>query len=110
MKMNEEKTQRLIFSTNITVTQGARVKLLDITLDDKFNWSSHIEELSHKLASKIFLLRQLRHLNLETLKASYFSLFDSHISYAIILWGNSSHTIKIFRLQKSDKNHCQCRL
>lgn len=101
MKMNKEKTQRLIFSTNNTVTQGARVKLLGITLDDKLNWSSHIEELSHKLSSKIFLLRQLRrHLSLETLKASYFSLFHSHISYAIILWGNSCHTIKIFRLQK----------
>jgi hypothetical protein len=34
----------------------------------------------------------------------YFAYFNSIMSYGIIFWGASSHSINIFRLQKKDIN------
>jgi hypothetical protein len=36
----------------------------------------------------------------ETLRTIYFSSVDSVMTYTIIFWGNSPHSIHIFRLQK----------
>ena len=39
-------------------------------------------------------------MSLNTLKTIYYSYFNTIISYDLPFWGNSSHSIKIFRLQK----------
>lgn len=101
LKLNQEKTQRLVISSNKNITTGANVKLLGIYLDDNLNWSSHIEHLNQKLASTCFLLRKLKAIvDFATLKNTYFSLFHSKLCYAVVLWGNSNHAIKSFRQQK----------
>ena len=38
--------------------------------------------------------------NNDTLRSIYFAYFQSVVSYAIILWGNSTYSRKIFTLQK----------
>ena len=38
--------------------------------------------------------------SLERGKNTYFSLFHSKLGYAVVLWGNSHHSLKTFRLQK----------
>ncbi|KAJ8982406.1 hypothetical protein NQ317_017208 [Molorchus minor] len=52
----------------------------------------------------------------ETLLTAYYSLFHSYLSYGVVLWGNSSQSIRTFRLQKQAirllvnagyKDHCQ---
>ena len=99
--LNREKTQNIIFSSNVNITEGSSVKLLGVTLDDKLSWSSHVDHLGRKLSSVIFLLRQMKNiLSPEIVKTTYFSLFNSHICYATIPWGNSTHAHKIFVLQK----------
>ena len=101
LKLNQEKTQRLIISSNKNITRGEHVKLLGVYLDDNLSWSVHIENLSRKLSSTIFLLRKLKNfLIVDVLKNTYFSLFHSRLSYAIVLWGNSHHAQKVFRQQK----------
>lgn len=101
LKLNEEKTQNLVFSTSQKITKGNSAKLLGVIIDDRLNWSSHVEQLSRKLSSSIFVLRNLaRSLSRETLRMSYFALFHSHINYGTLLWGNSCYADKIFRLQK----------
>lgn len=101
LKLNQQKTQEIIFSSHSDISQGNSAKLLGIVLDDKLNWSSHVEQLSRKLSSVIFLFRQMKSiLNLDILKLSYFSLFHSHLTYGILIWGNSYHANKVFRLQK----------
>ena len=37
---------------------------------------------------------------LNTLQTIYYSSFNAIISYGLIFWGNSPHTIKVFRIQK----------
>lgn len=117
LKLNEDKTQRLVFSTSNLLVKGDSIKILGVILDDTLSWFNHVEILSNKLSSIIFLLRRLKNiLCFSTLRNCYFSLFHSHINYAILLWGGSSHAIKIFRLQKRAvrlidnagwRDHCQ---
>lgn len=115
--LSPEKTQRLTISTNRKLVVGNTAKLLGVVLDDSLSWSSHVDLLSRKLSSSIYLFRKLKHLlSSEMLRASYFALFHAHINYAVILWGNSSHAIRIFRQQKQivrilanigPKEHCR---
>lgn len=101
LKLNSDKSQTLILSSNHNVIRGENVKLLGVVLDDNLSWSGHVDCLRKSLTSVIFLLRQLRLvLGTTTLLSTYFALFQSRISYAVILWGNSCHALKIFRLQK----------
>jgi hypothetical protein len=41
-----------------------------------------------------------QHLSISVLKAIYYSLFHSRMSYGIIFWGNSSYSHTIFCFQK----------
>lgn len=115
LKLNTDKTQSITFSSR--VSNPEYVKLLGITIDNNLNWIPHIETLLQKLSKNLYVFRQLKKcLNLEVLRMAYFSLFHSHITYGILLWGNSSHAIKIFILQKklvriisdvSMREHCK---
>lgn len=99
--LNPDKTQRLTISSNSNISKGGHAKLLGVVLDDNLNWSCHIDFLNKKLTSYIFLFRRLKSfISNDMLRVSYFALFHSHASYAIILWGNSPHAIRIFRQQK----------
>lgn len=101
LKLNKTKTQKIVFTSNNRVSVGNSVKLLGVTLDDTLTWSSHIDILSRRLSSVIFLLRKLKPMvDTKTLKDVYFSLFQSLVSYGLTLWGNAVGAIKIFILQK----------
>lgn len=101
LTLNNDKTQEIIFSLNSGLQQNSTINFLGITLDDRLTWSDHVKSISQKLCSTLFLLRQLTYItNTVTLKTAYFSLFHSVISYGVLIWGNSAHAIKIFRLQK----------
>ena len=57
--------------------------------------------LSPKLSSACYALKQLSPIsNIETLLTVYNSYFQSHLSYGIIFWGNSTDSNKIFKIQK----------
>ncbi|XP_050509197.1 uncharacterized protein LOC114345645 [Diabrotica virgifera virgifera] len=120
LKLNTEKMQDLIISASGLhgdPDDKDTAKLLGITIDNRLNWSAHISQVKAKLSSSLFLIRQLaRVVNFETLKVTYFSLFHSHLSYGLILWGNSTNALQIFRMQKkairilagvSNLEHCR---
>lgn len=101
LKLNKNKTQSLVISTDSTVTKGNSVKLLGITIDDGLKWDVHIDHLCKKLSSTIFVIRRLSKLiNKDTLLSVYYGLFHSHLNYGVILWGNSSYSQRVFILQK----------
>ena len=63
------------------------VKFLGVLLDSNLRWKSHITELSKKLSRTIGIFCKIRHfVPLEILKALYFSLFYSFVSYGIAVW------------------------
>lgn len=101
LKLNHNKTQKLVFSTKCSDNKEDKVKLLGIVLDCKLKWTEHVNQVCSKLSSQLFLLRQLKHsVSADSLRVAYFSLFHAHITYGILLWGNSSQSHKVFKYQK----------
>jgi len=93
------------------------VKFLGISVDRKLTWSHHIDFISKKLSSVIFLLRRLaKHVTINCLKMVYYSYFQSIIHYGLVLWGNCVRKSEVLVLQKralrsmkqcSNRAHCK---
>ena len=83
--------------------ESSKIKYLGLILDNKLNWKAHINELSKKLSRAIGLLYKVRNFcKTSTIRSLYFSLFNSHLSYGLVVWGNAniSDINKIKSLQK----------
>ena len=77
------------------------LKFFDIQIDNHLNWRNHTDQIIPRLSIAYYMVRQMCHIcNNGTLRSIYFAYFHSVVSYGIILWGNSSHSRKIFTLQK----------
>lgn len=98
LKLSEDKTQKITFSTT---TNEQQVALLGVRVDQSLRWKSHVEALSTRLSTSLFVLRRLRaYLADEALIGAYYGIVHSHLTYAITLWGNSVGSLAVFRLQK----------
>lgn len=108
--LNMKKTQAFVPSLHNITTIGTgplalnttkEVSFLGIKLNNKLDWSSHIEHLLKKLNSFAYLIRELkRTCSTEVARTAYFAHVESLIRYGIIFWGNSTKAIKIHRIQK----------
>ena len=85
------------------IKQVTCIKFLGVILDENLSWIPHIEHLCKKLRSCIGAIKRIK----EALPSSqyiniYHTLFESHISYAISVWGGVSHAAleSVFILQK----------
>ena len=77
-------------------------RYLGITVDDRFSWADHINEVCQKLsqvAGTIFKVRKL--LSKQALKLVYHSLAGSKLRYGLICWA----TAKKFLLNKINVVH-----
>jgi len=83
------------------ITTLSNVKFLGTYIHSSINWSCHIEYIIAKLSSACYIMRSITpFMSLNTLKTIYYSYFNTIISYSLPFWGNSPHSIKIFRMQK----------
>lgn len=114
LMLNKEKTVIINFHPNYSKSNRAQavyaqslsnlstsVKFLGVTVDESLTWSDHITQLQCRLNKAFYLLLVLSHsIDLSTLKAVYYAYVYSHLTYGVVLWGNSSDSLKIFRIQK----------
>lgn len=103
LKMNDDKTQKILFtlSRNLQLPAPKDTKLLGFWLDSRLSWDRHIDQVCVKLSRVLFLLRRLKKIiTTKYLLTVYYSLFHSHISYGILLWGHAPRCNKILLLQK----------
>ena len=64
-------------------------KFLGVTIDNKLSWHPHIKELKRKMNFAISTLSRIKSCVPENLhKDLYYTLFESHLSYCISVWGN----------------------
>jgi hypothetical protein len=99
--VNKDKTQSIIFSLRETGENSKSMKLLGIHLDTKMTWEAHADHLVKTISKKLFVLRQLRsEVNDKTLVTAYHALVHSNITYAILVWGHSTHLRKVFNQQR----------
>ena len=78
------------------------VKYLGIKIDENLNWKQHIHDIAVKLNRANALLFTIRnYVNKHILRTIYFAIFDSHINYANLIWGQNLHALsRIIILQK----------
>ena len=78
------------------------VKYLGNKIDGNLNRKQHIHDIAIKLNKANALLSIIRnHVNKHILRTIYFPIFDSHINYANLIWGQNLHALsRIIILQK----------
>jgi len=112
LSINVDKTDYIQFKTknkptldiNIIcndnlITPVPNIKFLGIYIHDSIDWSCHIEYIIPKLSSACYMTRSIKpFMLLNTLKTIYYSYFNAIINYGLPFWGNSPHSIKIFKM------------
>ena len=78
------------------------VRYIGVKTDGKLNWKSHVNTIAKKLNQANAMLFKVRDfVNANILKSIYYALFESHINYACIIWGQNISTINhLYILQK----------
>ena len=80
-------------------------KILGITIDNKLDFSLHIQTVCNKLSKSIGIIRKLSSfLQNSIIKQLYLSLVYPHLTYGVEVWGNSSKS-KLIRINKL-QNEC----
>ena len=118
LSLNVDKTEFVVFRpprTNTfnrftlklnrtTLYESPKIKYLGLILDKTLSWKYHIFELRKKLSRAVGILYKMRALNTpkNVLLSLYYSLFHSHMSYGICLYGlaDSQYITKISLIQK----------
>ena len=77
------------------------VKYLGIKTDENLNWKQHIHDIARKLNRANALLYTIRKFVKHLLRTIYFAIFDTHINYANLIWGQNLNAVsRIVILQK----------
>lgn len=103
LSLNGEKTQIMYFSLRDTssVSNPETVNFLGVQLDPKLSWNCYTDKLAKKLATNIYLLRNLsRNVSRSVLKSAFHALIQSTLSYALFSWGHAASMTRIFGLQR----------
>ena len=97
-------TDRVVLTLNRTkIYESTKIKYLGIILDSRLTWKEHIDELAKKLNRSIGILYKTRnYCPLQIRKTLYFSIFNSHLSYGLPVWGQSKQ-IYLDRIKKIQK-------
>lgn len=85
------------------IERVASTRFLGVYVDEFLGFRGHIDKLTKKLAKYTGLFYKLRHFLPETaLLTLYRSLFEPHLNYCNIIWGNTFPTYlqKLITLQK----------
>ena len=93
----------LIIKNNYNINNTTETTFLGVSITPDLTWKNHILKICNKIKPAIAMLYKLRNtLPAHSLLQIYFSLIHSHISYAILVWGNSppTHLTNILKLQK----------
>lgn len=86
---------------NSTFIYSESVNFLGTMLDSDLTWQQHVDGVASKLNSAYYAIGCLKNkFNRETLITAYYGIFYPHLSYAILVWGLSPHSHRLFILQK----------
>ena len=87
-------TESPTFANNdFQVSQVTTAKSLGVTIDDRLDWSGHIEKVTKKVASGIGAIKRIRHLVPQG-PSIYQALIQPHFDYCNIVWGNCGITLR----------------
>ena len=100
---NKSDEELILNIDNYPIKKVSSAKFLGVTIDESLTWDEHIKTLKRKLNHATSTLCRLRcslpdHLH----RQLYYTLFESHLSYCISVWGGAAKTriSSIFIAQK----------
>ena len=98
-----EENCHQLFINGQKLDRVQETKFLGITIDENLNWNAHRIKLAKKLATCSGMLNRIKD-DIPTLlhKDLYHTLFESHLTYGITVWGGASLS-KIEPLFKTQK-------
>ena len=117
LTLNESKTKYIIFNhrnpvsinialNDIPVQQCGRncqeksVKFLGILLDDRLNWSIHVDFVCKKIRKLLYTIIRLKNFLQKAHKVKIYSaIIKPHLEYGLTIWGKSIPS-KVDRIQK----------
>ena len=84
----EEAISHQLKINEICLKKVTSTKFLGVTIDNKLSWGPHIKELKRKLNFAISTLSRIKNCIPQNLHRDlYYTLFESHLSYCISVWG-----------------------
>ena len=86
------------------IEEVKQTKFLGVIIDKTLSWIPHIEYLARKLKSCVGTINRIKtNLPPSLYKSIYHTLFESHMSYGITVWGGASkkYMDKLFVIQKN---------
>ena len=99
----KQSEQRQLYINGTVIKQVSEIKFLGVILDENLSWIPHIEYLAKKLRSCTGSLSRIRHVIPKEIYINlYHTLFESHLTYGISVWGGVPHhkLDKLFIIQK----------
>ena len=74
-----------------TIKKCSQTRFLGVIIDERLNWDAHIKFLKRKLNYAMSTLyRIMDSIPKEIHRELYYTLFESHLSYCISVWGNAA--------------------
>jgi hypothetical protein len=112
--LNYGKTQYVQFTLKSTVFHEAPIghnnnfisnststKFLRVIIENTLSWKAHMDHLLSKLCMTCYSVRTIKSFICQkNLNLIYYSYFYSLMTYGIIFWCKSTHSIHVFWLQK----------
>jgi len=70
-------------------------------IDNTLSWKGHIDKIVPRLNQACYKIGVVKpFLSQDILKMIYYAYFHSVMTYGVSFWGNSSHNMEVYRLQK----------
>ncbi|CAG9782744.1 unnamed protein product [Diatraea saccharalis] len=83
------------------IKETDKVTFLGITLDKYCNWKAHIDTVCKKINKFVYVLNKLRKTSTQhTVLLAYHGYVSSILRYGLLLWGNSTDSVRAFLSQK----------
>jgi hypothetical protein len=83
------------------ITNVSKTKFLGRVIESTLSWSAHVQQLIPKLCLACYAIKAIKpFISQDAVRLVYVSYFPSLMTYGIIIWGNSSDSVQVFRMQK----------
>jgi hypothetical protein len=86
---------------NNCISNSTSTKFLRVIIENTLSWKARIDHLLPKLCMAFYSVRTIKPSMCQyNLKSIYYSYIHSLMTYGIIFWGNSTHSIHVLRPEK----------